>query len=261
MGRELKRVALDFKWEIGKIWSGYINPHQRHECVDCDGLGWSKDYKELENEWYGWGKEDYKPNPFREGFRYNASAWNNNLTQEDVNSLIESDRLCDFTRVPLTDEHREIVRKKIEDGGNSWLPFDNGYKPTAKEINEWNLKSMGHDGLNRSIVIKAKLKRQGKSHICIHCDGEGEKWQHPRAKYYYENWKKYDPPKGEGFQLWETTIEGSPSSPVFETLEKLCDWCEDNATTFGKHKATKEEWFKMLDDGFVYHKEGNAVFV
>ena len=26
------------------------------------------------------------------------------------------------------------------------------------------------------------------------------------------------------------------------------------------YKATKEEWFKMLDDGFVSHKEGNVVF-
>ena len=23
MGRELKKVALNFKWEIGKLWSGY----------------------------------------------------------------------------------------------------------------------------------------------------------------------------------------------------------------------------------------------
>ena len=32
------------------------------------------------------------------------------------------------------------------------------------------------------------------------------------------------PPKGEGFQLWETTTEGSPVSPVFETLDELCEW-------------------------------------
>ena len=32
-----------------------------------------------------------------------------------------------------------------------------------------------------------------------------------------------------------------------------------NATTFGKFKATKEEWKEMLQDGLVYHKEGNAI--
>lgn len=68
-----------------------------------------------------------------------------------------------------------------------------------------------------------------------------------------------EPPKGEGYQLWDTTSEGSPISPVFETLDKLCKWCEVNATTFGKFKATKEEWKEMLQDGLVYHKEGNAI--
>ena len=32
-----------------------------------------------------------------------------------------------------------------------------------------------------------------------------------------------------------------------------------NATTFGKFKATKEEWKEMLQDGLVYHKEGNTI--
>lgn len=68
-----------------------------------------------------------------------------------------------------------------------------------------------------------------------------------------------EPPKGEGYQLWDTTSEGSPINPVFETLDKLCEWCEVNATTFGKFKATKEEWKEMLQDGLAYHKEGNAI--
>jgi len=70
-----------------------------------------------------------------------------------------------------------------------------------------------------------------------------------------------EPPEGEGYQLWETTSEGSPSSPVFETLELLCEWCETNATTFGHFKATKEEWKQMFDDNFVVHREGNAIFI
>lgn len=37
MGRELKRVPLDFKWEIGKLWCGYVNPHTVHKCNECDG--------------------------------------------------------------------------------------------------------------------------------------------------------------------------------------------------------------------------------
>lgn len=262
MGRELKRVPLDFKWKIGELWSGYINPHKRHECIDCNGLGWSKDYNSLQDEWYYTDERCWKPNPYNSNARYNTASWNNNLTKEDVQALIDADRLWDFTRVPLNEEQKEIVKKKIADGGNSWLPFNNGYTPTAEEVNEWNKKGIGHDSLNCSIVIKAKLKKEGKSHLCSSCDGEGEKWQHETAKNNYEGWEDYDPPKGECFQLWTTTSEGSPMTPVFETLDELCKYCEDEeVSVFGRHTATKEKWKQMLDDDFVVHKEGNMVFI
>ena len=65
-----------------------------------------------------------------------------------------------------------------------------------------------------------------------------------RAKWYYE------PPSGEGFQMWETTSEGSPQSPVFKTLEELCTWLEETkASWFGNQTATKEEWFNAFKSG------------
>ena len=56
----------------------------------------------------------------------------------------------------------------------------------------------------------------------------------------------YEPPSGEGYQLWETTTEGSPVSPVFKTIDELSEWCEEHATTFADFKATKEEWKRMF---------------
>ena len=70
-----------------------------------------------------------------------------------------------------------------------------------------------------------------------------------------------DPPKGDGYQLWETTSEGSPCSPAFATLDELCEWCESNATTFADFKASKEKWRSMLEDNSVYHREGNVTFI
>lgn len=69
------------------------------------------------------------------------------------------------------------------------------------------------------------------------------------------------PPVGEGYQLWETTSEGSPVSPVFATLDELCEWCEKYATTFGSFKASEAEWKQMLDRDFVCHQEGNIIFI
>jgi len=74
-----------------------------------------------------------------------------------------------------------------------------------------------------------------------------------------------EPPIGEGYQMWETTSEGSPASPVFKTLDELCEWCAENATRFADFKATKEKWKEMFDADFVCHKmnydKGTVVFI
>ena len=261
MGRELKRVPLDFKWRIGRVWKGYVNPYPFCKCKECDGSGYSAAFQNYDDKWYGWNVEAWEPNPFRQGWRYNTLAWSNNLNDEDVKALLDAGRLIDFTRVALTDEHRDIIKKQRASGGGGWLPFDNGYIPTAKEVNEWNLKGMGHDSINKYFVIKAKLEKEGRSHLCSKCNGSGEFWETEASEELYNGWKEFDPPIGEGFQLWETTSEGSPKSPVFKTLELLCEWCEDGATVFGSDKTTKEDWFKMLSGGLVYSESGNCVFI
>ena len=70
MGRELKRVPLNFDWQINELWCGYVNPHKVHKCKECDGLGYSKEYERLKDEWYDFNSENYKPNPFRNTIRY-----------------------------------------------------------------------------------------------------------------------------------------------------------------------------------------------
>jgi hypothetical protein len=59
--------------------------------------------------------------------------------------------------------------------------------------------------------------------------------------------KELEPPNGDGFQMWETTSEGSPMSPVFATPEELAKWLYDNkASSFGSQTSTYEEWLTMI---------------
>lgn len=83
----------------------------------------------------------------------------------------------------------------------------------------------------------------------------------PDVEYYHK--VKYDESELTHIQLYETTSEGTPLSPVFpkDEFEKLCEWASENATTFGSFKASKEEWMNMLNDGFVYHQKGNVMFM
>ena len=156
MGRELKRVALDFNWPTDKVWGGYLNPYYKQavDCPKCGGTGSSVIARELQDKWYGnapfqpedRGSTPYTPNckavrAFAERNVLNSpgyygtgevaiikeatrlcnlfnSQWSHHLNNDDVKALIEADRLWDFTRNPINEKQKETVKKKIADGGS-----------------------------------------------------------------------------------------------------------------------------------------------
>lgn len=225
MSREIKRVALDFDYPYGRmIWKGYHNPYKGLKCQLCDGSGYSHEYKKLEDEWYSIG-------------------WDSNLTQEDVQALIDANRLWEFTRVPLTEEHHRLLKETKK----HWLPFNNGYIPTAKEVNEWSNNGIELDSCDRYVCCKAKLIRLGLPLYCPDCDGKGEFFPTDEYEKLHDNFVRIEPPVGEGYQLWSTTTEGTPLSPVFDTPEKLTQWLVDNnISTFAYNTATYEEWLEFI---------------
>lgn len=269
MGREIKRVPLDFSWPIGETWKGFLNPYWKHrsECPDCGGRGYAPDANRLFDQWYGYayfrprmtgstlllpddpyvsafaarnveqmsaaqllgfyGTADRATATHLEGRRL-CDMWNrqwmHHLDQDDVNALVAAGRLWDFTRRPRTEEQAAVVKERLAAGHNSWLPEDNGYVPTAAEVNQWSLRGLGHDSLNCSICVRAKCERLGHQEYCATCEGDGDSWDSPESKERYEGWKKQEPPAGEGWQLWETVSEGSPVSPVFPSTDTLAAW-------------------------------------
>jgi len=240
--RELRRVPLDFDWPLNQVWKGYINPYKSMECKSCMGSGLNSATKKLDDDWYTHSRTD------------GQEGWQYHLEQEDVQALIDAGRLMDFTHVPINDEQIEIVKKKILDGGNSRLPFNNGYIPTAEEVNIWARekgKGIKHDSTNRYICVKSRAERLGVYGECPYCKGDGKLWQSDEIKRLHDDWQSFEPPLGDGFQLWETTSEGSPMSPVFESLNKLCEWAADNETIFGSSKISKDQWMSILDNSVI----------
>jgi len=179
MGRELKRVPLNFDWPMKQYWKGYINPYRSSECKICRGHRGLSEEAEKHRKHY-----TYTVNP-------------------DYFSQCKG----------------------------SWLPYE---------------------------YAEEQCKKNSEPYHCIACNGEGEFWFSKEIETKAEEWwdkEKYDPPEGEGYQLWENTSEGSPTSPVFSTLEELCRWLATNNTSvFADETATYEEWFKMLKEDGVYYE-------
>lgn len=268
MGRELKRVAMDFNCPIGATWRGYINPHYTaQECTACGGSGYSPRARELKDLWYGYtpfdphntGSHPFLPtdeavlelakrNLFSDPEFYGTSMeaclrearrladlfngrWMHHLAQDDVDTLVAAGRLYDFTHTWTP--------------GECWNPKDPPYHPTATEVNRWSLGGIGHDCVNCHVVIEGRCKREGVDTTCSACHGHGDIWPSEEAKQRYEAWEKTEPPAGDGYQIWQNVSEGGPVSPVFATPEDLAAWMVANDDSVTKN-TTYEQWMAFI---------------
>lgn len=269
MGRELKRVPLDFASPLNKPYAGYINPHYAAEnCTSCDGSGSSPMAKLLKDLWYGYvpfRPEDRGSTPFlptdapvmafatrnlenapdfygtgqhalmREAERLATlwnGCWSHHLNLDDVAALIEAGRLNDFTHT------------WTREGG--WQPKSPPYVPTPREVNVWSISGAGHDSINQWTCVGAECKRLKYPTHCSHCEGRGVFWPSAEAERAYDGWEPTEPPEGPGYQIWETVSEGSPISPVFETAIDLARFMA--TTRWGADQGTSvETWLRFIE--------------
>ncbi len=132
-----------------------------------------------------------------------------------------------------------------------WVPCEKPELPSVELLKKYFNSALSGSG-SVYYCAKEKAKKEGWAiGKCECCSGEGHVWPSKEVKNQYDNWTESEPPAGEGFQLWETTSEGSPTSPVFETLDALCEYAAENCSTFADFKASKEEWKQMLGDDMV----------
>lgn len=239
MGCELKRVPIDFNWPVNKVWSGYLMPKDLHQipCSHCEQSGYNPATKQIADDFYDhdnfgrtWTYDygfapDGKPAE-RAPWRIIGTTrkWCNSITQDEVQALVDAGRLYDFTHT--------------WEQGKGWQRRADGYVPTADEVNAWNASGMGHDVINRCLLIEARAKRFGVYGLCEHCDGECYTFRDEAHRAAHEAWTRTEPPVGDGYQIWETVSEGSPISPAFVTPEELAQhmagtkWGADDGTPY-----------------------------
>jgi hypothetical protein len=190
MGREVRRVPLDFDWPLKKVWDGFLMPEELHEvaCAECDQRGSTA-----------------------------ARRW----VEQIANLLLMLD---DDLRAQARGQG---IHPYLHDTGSyAWnvrpspdiADFGEGLAGRAPGF-------LGHDAIDHWSATKKVIEAAGLDPeqwgICPACGGHGsiEKYEGQRAEA--DAWEPAPLPAGEGWQLWETTSEGSPVSPVFSTPEEL----------------------------------------
>ena len=214
MGREVKRVPVDFDWPIDEIWRGYLMPDKYNEakCLDCDNgrtpaLSWveaivwllpmladdlrSQSFADTEHQFTPFGDDRSKIHPYLSSL---MNVYTDRRPSADIAELIEG----------LT-----------------------GEKPTV----------FGYMGSSASWKIVDKLRQAAgldeQWGWCKACGGHSTLEKYPGQRAEGEAWTAEEPPTGEGWQLWETVSEGSPISPVFDSPEGLARWMSSDAYRWG----------------------------
>jgi hypothetical protein len=219
MGREIKRVPIDFSWPLQKPWEGYENPHGQ----PCPASGKTCFNGETA-----------------------ALAW---LCAVVRALFIACDNAAAYEREGVPKDrcwpHPYLVNMPT-------APYNDGslLPPTGADLVALGVGLagreggvLGHDGCDRAagvwkIIEAAGLPREWGA--CPVCKGTGID---PACLDAYEAWERAEPPTGDGWQLWET-VSDSPVSPVFRTADEFVAWLCEPGTYQGCSRASAEAFVR-----------------
>lgn len=222
MGREIRRVPLDFEWELNKRWEGFLNPL---------GKACPEDQKTCFNG------------------ETSASQWLSALLRilvvaadDALDGGKRKERGGNFPHPYLVElptaptyeipknKDREVYARewarRTRDRENFVLPPSKDLADLVSGFTEPDsyLKSFLGGSANfeirKALIVAAKLDPETWG-ICPVCKGQA---MDPAVQEAYDAWEETPPPEGEGWQLWETVSEGSPVSPVLPTREAFIEY-------------------------------------
>jgi hypothetical protein len=125
--------------------------------------------------------------------------------------------------------------------------------PFSVKLAEWlEEEAKWNEGLRREWGTDSwkPIKEEYKHHTF-------EQWtgRKPRQEDYMPEWA---PGEATQLMMYETTTEGTPISPAFDTPEELARWLADNgASAFGSSTASYEEWLSTCQSGHAF----SAMFI
>lgn len=105
--------------------------------------------------------------------------------------------------------------------GHNRLKGSFNEKPTPEQVNEWAKKGLGHDGINRWILIEVRAKRLGVYGTCPNCNG-GSVYTVPNAHVNLVLWMLH-PRKGcsRGVEIKNIQQDDVPS--IMKFLKEAAD--------------------------------------
>lgn len=219
MGRTVRRVPLDFEWEIGKLWDGYLLPDRLHglRCTTCGGSG-----STTELDW---------------------------LTKVAYVLCGLADDSTDAARGrpmhPYLTPMREISYGYGSDRpGPKFAEFVDGLVGDKVPADGM----FGRDVYRMLNALREAAGLPDQWAWCPDCSGHGENEAWPGQSAEAEAWEPTDPPSGDGWQFWSTTTEGHPMTPVFATAEELAQHCATaRVSWFGHDTATADQWLRSFN--------------
>ncbi len=229
MGREVKRVPMDFDWPLNKTWDGFLSPDYRScpdEGVTCfNGQNAAAQFLD----------------ELTTMFSLVADSAMKGKNHPTIQQLETYHTLPDWSKQPI------LIRKKMV----------TLYQELSNELDSpspFGFIGSSH-GLYFQLLQKAGLydpDAEGDDKYswgtCTTCKGESI---HPEDKAASDAWEATEPPTGEGWQIWETVSEGSPISPVFATPEELARHMADAHKGSVTDGASYDQWLGMIKSGWA----------
>lgn len=220
MGREAKRVPIDFDWPQGKVWQGFLLPDRLDEarCDTCAGTGYTADAHWLSGIAYILA--ELAGDPARAERGHALHPWVDDL-RRNVSYVYGAGR-------PTPAFAEFLVGLVGEEAGDVDRMF-------------------GADVHRVAAGLRTAAGLPDRWGWCPDCVGHGSTEVYKGQRAEAEAWEPTEPPTGDGWQMWETTSEGSPMSAVFATAEELARWLADTgASIFGDSTAPYEHWLRII---------------